>query len=415
MDASVDPSTTKAAAVRRKSLAAVILSCFGVGIAFGLGYPLTAMALEARGEPAWVIGLAGAAPSVAILLLLPILPHAVARIRPATAIILGCTCCAAAYGSLYFLDNTIAWIALRFVMGATIALPWIVGETWVNHIAGDTHRARVISFYAVSFFSGFAIGPVLLEHFGATGPWAFAIGAIGAFLAAVPIYLARDLAPDLAHEPATGLLGGMRMAPAAMAGAFLGGFLETSHFALLPNVAMAGGMDENAALRLLTALIVGGLVTQYALGWLADRMSRKRILVSLGIIYAVLIVAFPWVLARPEFAPALIFVLGASVIGFYMLGLAMLGQEVEPSQLATANAAFILMYTTGGIVGPVMAGAAMTHAPMFGFVAATAVASLLLTAVMVFTGQQGRVAPTKRPLAKPNRPAWATRAPRDPA
>jgi MFS family permease len=384
MDASIEPSGQQASAVRRRSLTAVILSCFGVGIAFGLGYPLTAMALEARGEPPWVIGLAGAAPSLAILVLLPILPYAVARIRPATAIILGCACCAAAYASLYFLDNTVAWIGLRFLMGATIALPWIVGETWVNHIAGDTHRARVISFYAVSFFAGFALGPLLLEHFGAAGPWAFAIGALGALLAAVPIYIARDLAPDLAHEPATGLVGGMRMAPAAMAGAFLGGFLETSHFALLPNVAMAGGMDEGAALRLLTALIVGGLVTQYTLGWIADRTSRKTLLVALGVIYALLIVAFPALIGTPSLALALIFVLGTAVIGFYMLGLAMLGQEVEASQLATANAAFIFMYTTGGIVGPAISGAAMSMSPILGFVGVTAIASLVLTAVIAF-------------------------------
>lgn len=384
MDASTKavPGNT---ANRRKSLTAVILSCFGVGIAFGLGYPLTAMALEARGEPSWIIGLAGAAPSLAILALLPILPYAVARIRPATAIILGCVSCAAAYGSLYFLDNTVAWIALRFLMGATIALPWIVGETWVNHIAEDSHRARIISFYAVSFFSGFALGPILLEYFGATGPWAFLIGALGALLAAVPIYMARDLAPDLAHEPATGLLGGMRLAPAAMAGAFLGGFLETSHFALLPNVAISGGMDEGAALRLLTALIIGGLMTQYTLGWLADRTSRKSLLVALGLIYAGLIAVFPLLLGTPGLALALIFVIGTAVIGFYMLGLAMLGQEVEPSQLATANAAFILMYTSGSIVGPVVSGAAMTNGPIAGFVGITGAAALLLTAVIAFS------------------------------
>ncbi|MBY0224473.1 MAG: MFS transporter [Hyphomicrobium sp.] len=384
MNASTEAVATSAQS-RRKSLIAVILSCFGVGIAFGLGYPLTAMALEARGEPSWIIGLAGAAPSLAILVLLPILPHAVARIQPATAIILGCVCCAVAYASLYFIDNTVAWIALRFLMGATIALPWIVGETWVNHIAGDSHRARVISFYAVSFFSGFALGPMLLEYFGATGPLAFAIGAIGALLAALPIFLARDLAPDLAHEPATGLIGGMRLAPAAMAGGFLGGFLETSHFSLLPNVAIAGGMEEGAALRLLTALIVGGIVTQYTLGWLADRTSRKVLLAALGLIYAALIAIFPFVLGTPGFALALIFIMGTTVIGLYMLGLAMLGQEVEPSQLATANAAFILMYTSGSIVGPALTGAAMSNGPIVGFVGMTGAAALILASVIVFS------------------------------
>jgi MFS family permease len=382
-------ASTEAVAIsaenRRKSLIAVVLSCFGVGIAFGLGYPLTAMALEARGEPSWIIGLAGAAPSLAILMLLPILPHAVARIQPATAIIIGCVCCAVAYASLYFIDNTFAWIALRFLMGATIALPWIVGETWVNHIAGDSHRARVISFYAVSFFSGFALGPMLLEYFGATGPLAFAIGALGALLAALPIFLARDLAPDLAHEPATGLIGGMRLAPAAMAGGFLGGFLETSHFSLLPNVAIAGGMEEGAALRLLTALVVGGIVTQYTLGWLADRTSRKFLLAALGLIYVALIAIFPFVLGTPGFALAIIFVMGTTVIGLYMLGLAMLGQEVEPSQLATANAAFILMYTSGSIVGPALTGAAMTNGPIAGFVGVTGAAALILAAVIAFS------------------------------
>jgi MFS family permease len=384
MNASTEAVATNAEN-RRKSLIAVVLSCFGVGIAFGLGYPLTAMTLEARGESSWIIGLAGAAPSLAILLLLPILPHAVARIQPATAIILGCVCCAVAYASLYFIDNTVAWIALRFLMGATIALPWIVGETWVNHIAGDTHRARVISFYAVSFFSGFALGPMLLEYFGATGPLAYAIGALGALLAALPIYLARDLAPDLAHEPATGLIGGMRLAPAAMAGGFLGGFLETSHFSLLPNVAMAGGMEEGAALRLMTALVVGGIVTQYTLGWLADRTSRKLLLAALGLIYAALIAIFPFVLGTPVFALAVIFVMGTTVIGLYMLGLAMLGQEVEPSQLATANAAFMLMYTSGSIVGPALTGAAMTNGPIVGFVGITGAAALILAAVVAIS------------------------------
>jgi len=367
-------------ATRRKSLAAVILSSFGVGVAFGLGYPLTAMVLEARGEPSWVIGLAGAAPSLAILLLMPLLPFAVARIRPSTAIILGAVLCATAYGVLYFVEHTAAWIVLRFLMGAMIALPWIVGETWINHLAENARRARIISFYAVAFFSGFALGPVLLDSFGPTEPSAFAFGAAGALFAALPVYLARDLAPDLAHEPATGLTGGMRLAPAAMAGAFLGGFLETSHFALLPNVAMAGGMDESEALRLLTALIVGGLGTQYALGWLADRTSRRSLLVVLGLVYAALIALLPAALASAALALALIFVTGAVVIGFYTLGLAMLGEEVEPSQLATANAAFILMYTVGGIVGPAVSGVAMTDAPVSGFVVATGGAALALAA-----------------------------------
>ena len=412
---SATPHSLTSPRSRLKSLAAVILSSFGVGIAFGLGYPLTALVLEQRGEPSWVVGLAGAAPSLAILVLLPLLPGMVARVRPTHAIIFGCLSAAIAYCALYLLDSTVAWIAIRFLMGAAISLPWIVGETWVNHVATDQNRARVIAFYAMAFFSGFAIGPLLIDHAGTGGLLPFAIGAMGAVIAAIPIVLARDLAPDLAHEPATGLAGGFRMAPAAMAGAFLGGFLETSHFSLLTNAAMGAGVAESTSLRFLTVLLVGGLTLQFLLGWIGDRTSRKGVLVSLGFAYIVLIALLAVSFSTPMAAMAILFLIGAVIIGFYTLGLAMLGQDVPPGQLATANAAFIMMYTSGSIVGPVIAGAAMTHAPLGGFVATTAVASLVLTALMILAGRRKAVARTLMPATIATRPAWAYRTPPDPA
>jgi MFS family permease len=381
------PDHLSAPEARRRGLVAVILSALGVGIAFGLGYPLTALVLEQRGEPPSVIGLAGAAPSLAILVLLPLLPRAVARVRPADAILVGCVLSAVAYLALYVLDSTLAWIIIRFLMGGAIALPWIVGETWINHVATDATRTRIIAFYATAFFAGFAIGPMLLDATGTKGLLPFAIGGLGSLLAAIPIVLARNLAPDLAHEPATGLAGGMRLAPAAMAGAFLGGFLETSHFALLPSVSIAAGMDEGTALRLLTVLLVGGLATQYVLGWLADKTSRTSVLIGLGIAYVGLVAFLPEALKSPPLAMLALFLVGAVVIGFYTLGLALLGEEVDARHLATANAAFILMYTLGGIIGPAISGLAMTPAPVTGFVLATAGAAALMTGVTVLAGR----------------------------
>ncbi len=368
---------------RRKSLAAIILSSLGVGTAYGMGYPLTALVLEQRGEPSWVIGLAGAAPSLAILLLLPILPRTVARIHPVLAILTGCALTVAGYAALYFLDSTPAWIAIRFLMGAAMALPWIVGETWINMMATDANRARVMAFYATAIFTGFAAGPLILEAVGTSDHLPFVAGAAGAVLAAIPIALARKLAPDLAHEPPTGLWGGLRMTPVAMVGGFLGGYLETTQFSLLPNVAIASGMDEAEALRLLTTLLVGGVAPQFVLGWLGDKTSRKGMLIALGFIYVGLMIFLPEALKNPTLAYVNLFVIGAIVIGFYTLGLAILGEEVQPRHLATANAAFILMYTIGSILGPAIAGVAMTHAPVAGFVVTTASATAILTLVTI--------------------------------
>ena len=58
---------------RALSLAAVITAAFAVGVSFGIGFPLTSLTLEAWQAPKWVIGLAGAAPSIAVLIMLPFL------------------------------------------------------------------------------------------------------------------------------------------------------------------------------------------------------------------------------------------------------------------------------------------------------------------------------------------------------
>lgn len=381
MDASVTAGFDQSR--RRKSLVAIILSSLGVGAAYGMGYPLTALVLEQSGEPSWVIGLAGAAPSLAILLLLPILPRAVARIDPVLAILAGCTLTVAGYAALYFLDNTFAWIAIRFLMGAAMALPWIVGETWINTMATDANRARVMAFYATAIFTGFAAGPLILEAVGTSDHLPFLAGAAGAVLAAIPIALARALAPNLAHEPPTGLWGGLRMSPVAMVGGFLGGYLETTQFSLLPNVAISAGMDEAEALRLLTTLLVGGVAPQFVLGWLGDKTSRKGMLIALGFVYFGLMIFLPDALKDPILAYTTLFVIGACVIGFYTLGLAILGEEVQPRHLATANAAFILMYTIGSVLGPAIAGAAMTYEPVAGFIVTTASAAAVLTLVIL--------------------------------
>ena len=354
MDASAKPALTDAE--RRLSLAAVIISSFGVGISFGLGYPLTAIALEGKGEPSWIIGLAGAAPSIAILILLPLLPAAVSRVKPHITILAGCVLSGLGYLALYAIESTYAWIAIRFLMGAAVAMPWIVGETWINYVSNDETRTRTIAIYATTFFAGFAIGPMLLDATGTAGSLPFLAGIVGTLVSAVPIYIARHLAPDLAHDPATGLFGGVLMSPAAMAGAFLGGFLEMSHFSLLPNVAMAAGMDEGGALHLLTALLIGGLATQFILGWIGDKTSREKVLIGLGLCYIALVALLPDVLRSTSIALITVFLLGAAVIGFYTIGLAILGEAVPTQDLATANAAFIMMYTVGGIAGPAVSG-----------------------------------------------------------
>lgn len=372
------------------SLAAVIVASFGVGVSFGVGYPLTALTLEARGAENWLIGLAGAAPSFATIAVLPFAPRLLQRVGPVFAIALGCALAAICFLALAFVQSNAGWIVIRFIMSTGIAIPWLVSETWINLVAREETRGRVIACYAIAFFSGFSLGPVALSAIGLTGFAPFAVGAAGAGLAGLPIVFARRFAPDVATCHSRSALSAMRMAPVAMAGAFIAGFAEITYLSLIPNVGLAAGLSAPHALSLLTAMTVGGLLAQFPIGALADRVSRVGILYGLAAAFVALSLALPLMLANAYAAYAAAFLIGAAILGFYTVGLAIIGERVGAADLAAVNAGYIATYQTGAVIGPVAAGAAMTASPVSGFVATVVVLMSVSTLALLAFEWQAR-------------------------
>ncbi|MEO1193871.1 MAG: MFS transporter, partial [Pseudomonadota bacterium] len=218
---------------RSLSIAAVIVSTLGVGVSYGIGYPITALTLEQWGAPSWLNGLIGSAPALAILICLPFFPKLVGWLGTIPAMALGC--CAVGIGFLLMplFPSPEAWLILRLMMGAGLALPWLVGETWINTVTSEQMRGRMLALYAMALFTGFAVGPVILDQVGIDGWTPFLIGAGGIFLAVVPLVLAAALAPRMPKHPETSVFGAIRLVPVATIAGILGGVLEFGHFVLL--------------------------------------------------------------------------------------------------------------------------------------------------------------------------------------
>ncbi|AGK58482.1 major facilitator superfamily protein [Hyphomicrobium denitrificans 1NES1] len=354
---------------RLLSLAAVTATAFGVGLSFGIGFPLTALTFEAWSQPKWMIGLAGSVPAIAVLLVLPILPRVVTRLGPVTAIAFGCLVGAAGFMALYAFQSPWAWLVIRLLMSVGFALPWLAGETWINSVSKEATRGRVIAVYAIVFFSGFAIGPFVLQTLGLVGPWPFIVGTVGSAVASLPILLARQLAPEFCHDGSRDLASTFGLAPAAMAAAFIGGFAEISNLSLIPNVALSAGLSQDEALNLLSTMTAGGIMLQFPIGWLSDKVSRFALTIAVAVAFIALVMMMPVALTVPSAASVLAFLLGGVILGFYTLGLAVIGERIRPADLAAANAAFLVMYQAGSIIGPFAAGVAMTISPVIGFVA----------------------------------------------
>jgi len=155
-------------------------------------------------------------------------------------------------------------------------------------------------------------------------------------------------------------------------------------------VGLAGGLDQATALRLMSFMTAGGVALQFLIGYLADKVARTRVTAALAVAFIILSLLLPAALANPPWAFPLAFVLGGVVLGFYTVGLAVVGEEVEARDLAAANAAFLVMYQLGAILGPAAAGVAMSVSPVSGFVNAMGLAMTLALAALLWLAGRSR-------------------------
>ena len=346
-------------AQRWRSLVAVIGSVFGVGVSFGALVPLMSLTLERRGIDSTVIGLNSSMFPLAVILVTPFLPRLAARLGTFTSLLLGLAVSIAAILLLPILPQLWAWFALRFLMGAGIALHWLVSETWMNLVVTERNRSSVLGAYAAVLAGGFVAGPVLLQITGTEG-WLPILASVAAIAgSALPLLLGLGLAPSLSAHHGASILRMLRSAFVVMVAAYAGGLTDSGVFVLLPIYGLRTGFDVPSSILLLAVFTAGNLLLQIPIGWLADRVSRRRVLLGCAVVGVAGAALLPLVLEHPFLLWPLLFIWGGTVFAFYPVALSLLGQNLPAQQFASANASFIVFYELGSICGPVVGGAAM--------------------------------------------------------
>lgn len=106
---------------------------------------------------------------------------------------------------------------------------------------------------------------------------------------------------------------------------------------------------------------------QIPLGWLSDRVDRRKLLLVCALAGMLFALALPFVTGSSLALHAVLFMWGGVAGALYTIGLAHLGARFSGADLASANAAFVVLYNVGLIVGPPVVGGGMDLVPPHGF------------------------------------------------
>jgi MFS family permease len=369
------PNTAMASRFDRAGFLAVtaaVMTAAIVGMAISLSMPLLSLEMERMGASATVIGLSTTVSGIAGMVTIPFVPKLATRIGVARLMALSVACSVLMF-PLFKVTYSIAWwFPLRAIYGIPLGALFVLSEYWINAAAPPERRGFVMGAYATVLSLGFAAGPAALLVVGTSGWPPYLAGTAMLVLAALPIALARGLAPDLPHGERRGIVFFILAAPAATLAALMFGAIETANFTLLPIYALRLGFTAENAAFFNTVLGLGNVVFQIPLGLLSDRMDRRVLLAIVGTIGVVGAAALPFVVALPAIFYVVLFVWGGIIAALYTVGLAHLGARFTGADLAGANAVFIMLYTLGLIGGTPLVGIAMDIYDPHGFAASLA-------------------------------------------
>jgi len=346
-------------AQRTKSLIAINLTAILAGIAMGAAMPMISMAMEVRHQDAVAIGYVVAAAPLALLVSSPFVGAVVNRFGLLGSILGGTTLTAVAFALMPTFFGPVPWFALRFIGGIGVAVVWILGETWINAMATTDNRGRVVAVYMVLLSAGFAVGPLLAQWMGIESWTPFYVAAVLIGASALPLVIAREVAPRLPEAPKHAFARSFRIAPLVMTVAFLTGAIDSAQVSFMPVYGVRMGIDPDLALTMLVVLVAGSSLAQIPVGWLADKMDRRSLMIWCMAICCIFSAVLPSVLHDPVLIWPVLVVWGGTAFALYSISLVLLGDRFGPAELAGANAAFVSMFELGSVGGPVTVGYAM--------------------------------------------------------
>jgi len=344
---------------RRWSLAAAIASVTVFGVGIGQGAPLLSLLLEARGTDVTVNGINAAAAFAGVIVGPLLAPRGVRALGMRNFLLLCFALEIAICPLLKLFDGLGAWFALRAFVGMVGASIFTTSEAWINLLAGDAGRGRIVGLYAAALSAGFGVGPLLLSFTGIQGWPPFLVNAAIIGVGALPLLRVGNVTRDFGREPGTHPFTMFARAPLILLSVALFGLYEATLLALLPIWGVRLGFSPDLAAATLSAVYIGSVVLQLPIGWLSDkteRLTMLRVCGGIGLLGAICIAA----LAVP--GPALlglVAVWGGVATAIYPVALSMAGDRFRGGELVTANAAIIIAYGLGALIGPGLGGAAM--------------------------------------------------------
>lgn len=322
----------------------------------GLHSTIVALRAISEGFSQTVIGLLLSAYFVGFIAGCRLAPRLIAEVGHIRAFTAFASLASAAALSHSVFVGPVVWLLLRVVTGFCFAALQMILESWLNEVATNRTRGKVLSIYRVTDFSTVTLAQAAVGLLDPALFVPFALVSIMLSVALVPIALTPVTPPAVPRRVKLDLRGLWRLSPMAAATAFCVGLAASAYWSMGPVFVTDLGFDSAVVGLFIAAIIFGGAIAQWPIGALSDKVDRRYVLIACSLGAGVSALLLATVMTSSE----ALLIIGAAAFGSFALpnfGLAIAhaNDHAEPGTSIGVNGGLLLVYGIAAAFGAITA------------------------------------------------------------
>jgi len=267
---------------------------------------------------------------------------------------------------------------LRMGSGLCVTGLFMVIESWLNEKVEPAFRGRLLSIYMILVYFGIGVGQQFLNISDVQGKSIFMIVAIMYAVCLVPISITQAVNPQPLEVPRYNLVKLFQLAPISMVGTFVAGMINSSFYAMGPIFGLDIGMQVSQVSLFMSLTVWSGLMFQFPVGLLSDRLDRLTVLAALGFLIVLVSLAIALLGSTGMGVLLLLTVCFGVVFSIYPVSMARAQDNLEKADIVPVSAALILFFGMGACVGPLTTSFFIARVGPWGLYFFTALCGLIL-------------------------------------
>ena len=258
--------------------------------------------------------------------------------------------------------NPWIWGGMRLLSGVCFAGIYVVAESWLNDRASRANRGQLFAVYMVVLYVGLGSAQFLLLLSSPQSAQPFMLVSVLISLALVPIVLSAHQVPEGAATGKVRLIDLYRNTPLGVVGVSISGLTSATIYSMGPVYARLSGLQTRGVAAFMGVSILAGVLTQYPVGRLSDRMDRRTVLAAVcGLATVVAGVLFTFKELPHPLIVGLSALLSGVILTLYSLSVSHANDKLEPGQAVAASSKLLLLNGSAAALGPVLAGSLMAY------------------------------------------------------